>query len=179
MNALLIILIVIAALVAIFLIIALFVKKDYALEREITINKPKQEVFNYIKSLKNQNNFSKWAKMDPNMKQEFRGIDGTVGFVSAWESNKKEVGKGEQTIKKIIEGERVEYDLHFIKPFEGRALAYIITESVSGDQTKVKWGFSSSMKYPMNFMLLIMDMEKAIGNDFATGLNNLKNILEK
>jgi hypothetical protein len=36
------------ALVALVLIIALFVKKDYAVEREVTINKPKAEVFEYL-----------------------------------------------------------------------------------------------------------------------------------
>ncbi|WP_254500404.1 hypothetical protein, partial [Salmonella enterica] len=73
------------------------------MEREITINKSRQEVYDYIKYLKNQNNFSKWAKMDPAMKTEFRGTDGTVGFVSAWESAKKDVGKGEQEIKNLTD----------------------------------------------------------------------------
>jgi hypothetical protein len=36
--------------------------------------------------------------MDPDMKKTYRGTDGTVGFVSEWESNKKDVGTGEQEI---------------------------------------------------------------------------------
>ena len=80
-------------LVVIVLITALFVSKDMIAEREVIINKPKQEVFNYIKLLKNQNNYSKWASMDPAMKKFFRGTDGTVGFVSAWDSEKGDVGK--------------------------------------------------------------------------------------
>ncbi len=43
-------------LIMLILIIALFVKKEYFLQREITINKPKQDVFNYIKYVKNQDN---------------------------------------------------------------------------------------------------------------------------
>ncbi len=42
------ILIGIALIIATLLIVALFVKKDYAIEREININKSKQDVFNYI-----------------------------------------------------------------------------------------------------------------------------------
>ena len=171
------ILLCIAGFIALLLIIALFLKKDYAVERSVTVNQPKQLVFDYIRSLKNQDNFSKWASMDPNMKKEYRGTDGTVGFVSAWEGNKK-VGKGEQEIKKITEGERVDFELRFIKPFAGLANAYITTEAVNNQQTLVKWGFDSRMKYPMNLMLLFMNMEKMIGNDFSTGLNNLKNNLE-
>src|SRR5690606_7302599 len=97
------ILIVLAIIIAIPLIIALFVKKDYAVQREVTIDKPKQEVFDYIKYLKNQDNYSKWNKIDPEMKKSYKGTDGTVGFISRWESNKKEVGWGEQEIKKITE----------------------------------------------------------------------------
>ena len=64
MKALKIILIIILVIIAIPLVIALFVKKDYAVEREIIINRPASEVFDYVKYLKNQNNFSKWATMD-------------------------------------------------------------------------------------------------------------------
>lgn len=180
MKIVLIILAVISSIIVLFLIIALFIKKDYSVEREIIINKSKQEVFDFIKFLKNQDKYSKWATMDPNMKQEFKGTDGVVGFVSAWESDKKDVGKGEQKITKIIEGERVETEIHFIKPMEGIANVYMTTESNSiSNQTKVKWGFNSRMNYPMNIMLLFMDMEDMIGKDFSIGLTNLKNILEK
>lgn len=173
------ILIVIVAIIALALIVALFTKKDYAVEREIVINKPKQVVFDYVKYLKNQDNFSKWAKMDPNMKKEYKGTDGTVGFVSAWDSESKDVGKGEQEIKAIREGEQVDFALHFIKPFEGRANAFMSTTALSENQTNVKWGFSSRMNYPMNIMLLFMDMDKMLGADLETGLQNLKGILEK
>lgn len=166
-------------IIAILLIVALFAKKDYAVEKEIVINKPKQEVFGYIKFLKNQNNYSKWATMDPDMKKEYRGTDGTVGFVSAWDSDKKDVGKGEQEIKKISDGERIDYELRFIKPFESTEQAYMATDAVSENQTKVKWGFSGRMNYPMNLMLLIMNMEKMVGDDLQTGLNNLKTVVEK
>ncbi|HLT86261.1 MAG TPA: SRPBCC family protein [Sphingobacterium sp.] len=173
------ILIVLAIIIAIPLIIALFVKKDYAVQREVTIDKPKQEVFDYIKYLKNQDNYSKWNKIDPEMKKSYKGTDGTVGFISRWESNKKEVGWGEQEIKKITEGERIDFELRFIKPFEATEPAYMTTEAVNENQTKVVWGFSGHMNYPMNLMLLFMDMEEMIGGDLETGLNDLKTILEQ
>ena len=173
------VIIVLLIIVAIPLIIALFVKKSYSVEREIIINTPKQDVFNYIKFLKNQDNYSVWAMMDPAMKKEFIGVDGTPGFVSSWESNNKKVGKGEQEIKSITEGERIDLALHFIKPFEGRAHAFMEATALSTNKTKLRWVLNSSMKYPMNFMLLFMNMDKMLGNDLATGLTNLKMILEK
>lgn len=168
----------IAILIAIPLVVALFTKKDYAVEREIIINKPKQEVFDYIKFLKNQDNYSVWATIDPAMKKEYKGTDGTVGFISAWESKIDDVGKGEQEIMKIIDGERLDFQLRFKIPFEANDDAYMVTETIAENQTKVKWGFKGKMSYPMNFMLLFMNMEKMLGNDLATGLSNLKKVLE-
>jgi hypothetical protein len=178
MNFLKKMLVILVAVVMILLIVALFVKKEYSLEESIIIEKPTPAVFNYVKLLKNQDNYSVWATMDPNMKKGFEGLDGTVGCVSSWDGNSK-VGKGSQTIKKIIEGERIEYELHFIKPFEGFSDSYISTQALSPDQTKVAWGFSSKMKYPTNIVLLFMNMEEMIGKDLSTGLKNLKQILER
>ena len=48
------ILIVLLIIIAIPLVVALFVKKSYSVERETIIDKPRAEVFNYIKFLKNQ-----------------------------------------------------------------------------------------------------------------------------
>jgi hypothetical protein len=165
-------------LIALALITALFVSKDLNVNKEVVINKPKQVVFDYIKQLKNQGNYAVWNKMDPNMKQSFSGNDGTVGFVSSWDGN-KEVGKGTQTITAIKEGERLETQLHFIKPWESKADAFMTTASVTDSITKVNWGFKSKMPYPMNLMRLFMNMEKMLGDDYEKGLNNLKQVLEK
>jgi len=167
------------AIIVLALITALFVKKDYSIEREVTINKPKSQVFEYIKYLKNQNEYSKWAKMDPTMKKDFHGTDGTPGFVSAWESDRDSVGQGEQEIKKITEGQRVDYEIRFIKPWKSVAQSSMTTDSLAENQTKVKWNFNSHMPYPMNLMCLFMNMDKMVGDDLQTGLNNLKALQEK
>lgn len=168
----------IAGIIALLLIAALFVAKDFKAERNIVVNKPKAEVFAYLKSLKNQDEWSVWGKKDPNMKKDFVGTDGTVGCMSKWSGN-DEVGVGEQEIKGITEGEKIDFELRFKKPFETTSAAYLATESVDSTSTKVTWGFSGSMPYPMNLMLLAMNMDKNIGKDFDEGLHNLKAILEK
>lgn len=178
MKILKVVLWVVVILIAIPLVLALFVKKSYSVEREVTINKPEHEVFDYIRMLKNQDNYSKWSTMDPDMKQNYEGVDGTPGFVSSWDSEKRDVGKGEQTIVNVVEGEKIDYELHFIEPFEARAQAYMETEPVTDSSTTVKWGFSSKMNYPMNVMLLFMNMEEMISKDLDEGLGNLKDIME-
>ncbi len=54
----------------------------------------------------------------------------------------------------------------------------MITESVTDSTTKVKWGFIGKMHYPMNLLLLCMNMDKMIGSDLQTGLDNLKKKME-
>jgi len=173
------IVIILVILIAIPLIVALFIKKDYTVQREITINKPNAQVFDYIRYLKNQENYSVWAMKDPEMKKEYKGTDGTVGFVSAWDSKVKEVGKGEQEILKITEGERIDTKLRFKVPFEAEEDAYMTTNMIDSSSTKVTWGFNGTFAYPMNIMHLFMDMDKMIGKDLNDGLVKLKTVLEQ
>jgi hypothetical protein len=98
MGILLTILYITGSIIVLFLLIALLTKKEYSLERNIVINRSRQEVFNYIKLLKNQEHYSVWVMKDPAIKLVYTGTDGTVGAGSAWESNDKNVGVGEQDI---------------------------------------------------------------------------------
>lgn len=171
-------LIIIVFILLIPLVAALFLPKTYKVVREISIQKPKAAVYDYLKYLKNQDQYSKWATMDTNMKKTYFGEDGTVGFVSAWDSDNEDVGKGEQEITQLVEGARIDYELRFIEPFESKDFTYIETKEQSDSTTLVKWGFDGSMKYPMNLMMLFYDFEDLIGRDLETGLINLKGILE-
>ncbi|HUR66453.1 MAG TPA: SRPBCC family protein [Chitinophagaceae bacterium] len=168
---------IIVGIIVLLLLAGLVVSKDMAATKDIVINRPNAEVFNYIKYLKNQQHYSKWATLDPGMKNEFRGTDGAPGFVNAWEGNKK-VGKGEQEILAVSDG-RIDTELRFEKPFRSIAKARMTTEAVAANATKVSWGFKSKMNYPMNVMKLFMNMNEMVGKDFTIGLNNLKTLMEK
>ncbi|QYO67480.1 SRPBCC family protein [Leptolyngbya sp. 7M] len=151
---------------------------EFAVEREIVINKPRSEVFEYVRKLRNQNEWGPWFKREPTMHQEFRGTDGEPGFTVGWKSE-LESGVGEQEIKHIVENERIETELRFKDPFESNSDSYIITEAVDEDRTKVKWGMKGSMPRPFNVFGLVMNIESAIGKDYEEGLASLKSILEK
>jgi len=179
MNTLLIILLIIGVIIAIILIAAALTPSGYVVEKEIIINRPNQRVFEYIKYLKNQDNYNKWVMVDPNHKKEYRGTDGTPGFVYAWDSDNKQVGKGELEIKHITEGKRVDLDILFIKPFEGKAAAYLTTEPAgNANQTKVNWVFSGQRNFPMKIMHVVFNLTKMLGRDLNTSLTNLKAVLE-
>ena len=158
--------------------IAFFLKKEYTVQRETEIDAAPGTVFNYVKFVKNTAHFSKWVMQDSDSRKEYVGTDGTVGFVFKWDSDDKQVGKGEQEIIAINEGGRIEFEIRFIKPFEGRSIAWMETIAISEHRTRLTWVFNGKMKYPMNIITLFMNMDKVLGNDMEISLENLKNILE-
>jgi len=175
MNIIIIILLVVAGIIALLLIIAIFMKREHYVKREIIINVPRQKVFDYLKLLKNQDKFNKHAMAGPDRKREYKGTDGTVGFIYSWSGDKK-AGEGEKEIKKIIEGKRIETEIRFVKPMPAAAYIIMETESLSDDQTKVSWSNAGKLKYPIN--ILIPMMEKMLPKEMDSSLTTLKNILE-
>ncbi|KAB7531004.1 polyketide cyclase [Flagellimonas olearia] len=171
------ILYILAGVVLLIIILAVIAPKTYHVSRSIVIAKPKSEVFENLRFLKNQDQWSPWNQKDPDMEKKFTGTDGEVGAISYWNGN-KDVGEGEQEITKIVEGERVESELRFLKPWKSTSDAYLATESVDPDTTKVTWGFSGKNKFPFSIMMLFMNMDKMVGKDFEEGLDNLKSNLE-
>ena len=176
MNTLITILLVVAGIVALLLIIALFVKREHYVKREIIINAPQQKVFDYVKLLKNQDEFNKHAMAGSDRNREFKGTDGTVGYIYSW-SGDKNAGVGEKEIKNIIEGKRIETEIRFVKPMAATASIIMETESLSDDQTKVSWSNAGTLKYPINIMIPMM--EKMLPKDMDSSLSTLKSILEK
>ena len=163
-------------LVAFVLIAGLFAAKDYHFETGITINAPKEKVWQYTGSLHGMEQWSPFIEGDPNIQLSFEGRDSAVGAIYKWKGNKK-VGSGSQTISKIDPLNRMDTHLHFIEPFEGEADAYLKL-SEEGNTTRVAWGFNTRYAYPMNVMLLFMNMDKMMGEPFNKGLAKLKQLSE-
>jgi hypothetical protein len=171
-------LIVLGVLVALILVAGAVLPKDFEVEREVTVAKPKAAVFEYLKFMKNSQEWSPWMKLDPKMTTEFRGSeDGKIGAVYSWRGN-KDVGAGSQTITGMIEGERIDYDLHFVEPFDNSARAALITTSASETSTTVKWWMKGRSPFPFNVVCALMNGKKAVGDDFEKGLASMKSVLE-
>lgn len=167
-----------AGIIVLVLIIAAFSKKNFAVERTITVNKPLPETYDFLTSLQNQDQWSKWTQLDPNMKKTYVGTDKTVGFISQWQSNHKQVGEGEQEIKKLVPNQRIENEIRFMKPMKSVANAYFTVNQGEENQTKVAWGFTSTTPWPFNAFMLFFNMENAVGKDFEEGLSNMKKMIE-
>ena len=175
MNILLSILLIMAGIIVLLLTAALFIKKDHYVRREIVINAPNQKVFEYIRLLKNQDEFNKHAKAGGEREKVYKGTDGTVGFIYAWKGN-KDAGEGEKEIRNIVEGKKVEAEIRFVKPMKTSALIIMETESMSEDQTKLYWSNAGTLKYPMNIFVPLL--ERNLPKDMDASLEKLKGILE-
>ena len=165
-------------IILVLIILGFVAPKDYEVSRSIVIDKDLKEVFQFVKLIKNQDQWSPWKKKDPNMIQSFIGTDGEVGFVAKWKGNKA-VGEGEQEIITIVENEYIDAQLRFYKPWKSESIGHILVDRVDETQTIVTWGFSGINKFPMSIFMLFMNMDKMMGKDFEEGLAKLKKVLEK
>jgi len=118
---------------------------------------------------------------DSDRKKEFKGTDGTVGYVYSWSGDNPDshrgAGVGEKEIMNIIDGKKIEMEIRFVKPMAATATIVMETESLTGDQTKVSWSNAGTLPYPLNIMIPIL--ERSVAKSMDTSLSTLKNILEK
>lgn len=152
--------------------------RDRIHSREIIIDRPAAEVFAYLRSLKNFSAWNPFAKADPQLRPQFKGSDGAVGSQMSWDGNKM-VGAGEQEITRIVDGERIEFELRFLRPFASTTTGSFAVAPAGSGQTKVIWSMLGKTAFPMTILCLVFSTEKMIGGQFENGLKELKKLLEK
>lgn len=175
MKVLKIIGIIVGLLIAIVAVLGIVAPKEMSVARSTVIDAPASTVYKYISTFEQTNRWQPWMQLDPSMKSGIDGTDGEVGTKYWWEGN-GDVGKGEQIVKSMTPNKSVEMDLRFIEPWESSAVAKTELEEVEGG-TKVTWGFSSPMSFPMNIMGMLMS--GALETDYDKGLANLKALVEE
>lgn len=166
--------------IVILLIVALFVKKRYTIIRETTINSPVGEVYDYLRFHKNQRHYNHWLLLEPNVRTEIKGApDGQPGSILFFESNSKKAGTGEWENTDFVENERIDIELRFLHPYQFTANATLHLKPIDEETTLLIWEYHSGMNWPINIILLFVDMDKIIGGDIETTLENIKHQLEK
>ncbi|MBC7776697.1 MAG: SRPBCC family protein, partial [Phycisphaerae bacterium] len=174
MKALKFILFTVLGLAALFLLLALFARHDYHIERSIEIEAPREIVYNQVRFFKNAPNWSPWLYLDPNVETSIEGPDGEAGTTYKWSGNEK-IGKGSQTIKSV-RPERI--DLTVVYNDFSAAPAYFAF-SEKDEVTKVIWSMDMHVPFPWNAFSMLTDMNNSfVGKDFENGLANLKKYCE-
>lgn len=163
------------ALIVLICIVAIFAPKTFEYSKSIDVNAPIDSVWKNTSTLAAMDKWSPWNDHDPAMKKQWSGVGGTVGAKQSWEG--EVVGSGSQTISKVVKPILLETNLDFLKPHESHGKAYVSLES-HANVTRVTWGMTGKMPYPMNILILFMDMEKQMGADWDRGLGRLKKMSE-
>ncbi|MEL7486474.1 MAG: SRPBCC family protein [Pseudomonadota bacterium] len=148
-------------------------------ERDVIIDAPTEKVFGLISDFHAWEQWSPWAKMDPNAKYEITGSG--VGHRMAWTSEERNVGSGAQEIIELKEPSRMVTALDFGEM--GKAKATFKIEP-AGQASKVTWALDTHMRegvpplrQPMATFFGFF-MEKWIGKSYEDGLADLKKVAE-
>ncbi|MCB0696902.1 MAG: SRPBCC family protein [Chitinophagaceae bacterium] len=156
-----------------YLILCATAPATLTIERSITINAPKDMVWNQMVNLKNYEHWSPWAEQDSTINSVYSGTDGQVGARSEWTSARS--GSGNMTITSV-DGYTMNFDLQFITPFKGEAKC---SYKVEGEDGKVV--ASQTYSQETGFLMrgaATLFTGKMLGANFERGLELLKNYCE-
>ncbi len=170
------ILIGLVVIVIAFVIVVSLRPTDFRVQRSATIAAPPAAVFTHVNDVHKFQEWSPWAKVDPNSKIVFEGPEAGTGAKFSWAGN-KDVGEGAMTVTDSKPAELVQFRLDFKKPFEATNTADFSFKP-EGDKTVVTWGMSGKNNFLFKAVGLFMDCDKMVGKDFEKGLDNLKTLAE-
>ena len=150
---------------------------DYRLTRSTVIAAPAARVFSHVNDLRQWDDWSPWAKLDPNAKVTFEGPGAGPGATFRWDGNDK-VGAGMMTITESKPNERVATRTDFVKPFAGTSNADFVFSQV-GDRTNVIWTMAGTHTFIGKAICMVYSMEQMLGPEFEKGLAQLKQVAER
>ena len=166
-----------AAIIVVFLIVVALQPADFLITRSAVIAAPPAAVFGQINDYHQWNDWSPWAKLDPNAKNSFDGPASGVGSKFSWAGN-NEVGEGSMRITESKPDERVVMDLVFLKPFAATNTTEF-TLKPEGSGTAVTWSMSGKNGFMGKAVGLFMNCDKMVGTQFEKGFENLNAVVQK
>jgi hypothetical protein len=171
------ILLALALIVFLFIIVIAGRPDGFLVTRSTAISAPPDKLFPRVNELRKWEDWSPWAKLDPNATSTFAGAAAGVGAEMAWDGNKK-VGAGKMTIIESKPCQRVRIRIDFLRPFAATNLAEFQFQPDDA-QTVVIWSMSGKNNFFFKAFSLLMNCDDMVGRDFEKGLASLKEVTEK
>ena len=162
--------------VAVILAFAATRPDSFRVERSTTIKAPPEKVFALINDFHQWGAWSPWEKIDADLKRDYSGAASGVGAVYGWEG--KKTGNGRMEILESSPSSKIKIKLDFFKPFEAHNTAEFSVQA-KDDKTEVNWAMHGPSNFMTKLMGVFMSMDKIVGKDFETGLDNMKAAAEK
>ena len=154
--------------------VGIFLPSRAHVEREILIDAPAATVFALVNDFRQVGKWSPWQETDPNARYEISGPRRGVGAMLAWDGNI--VGKGSQRITESVPYERVVSELDL--GGQGNAIATFELQAADAGTTVV-WSFDTSFGMNLLGRFAGLMFDRIIGDDYESGLENLKSMAER
>jgi hypothetical protein len=167
--------ILVVAVIAILILVAVK-PATYHVERSTTIAATPEKISPLIADFHNWNEWSPWAKLDPNMHVSYSGASAGQGAIYEWEGNSK-VGTGRMEIL-AADPTLTSIKLDFVSPFASHNRTNFVLQP-QGMTTRVTWTMDGPNTFASKLMSLFVSMDKMIGKDFDAGLGQLKSAAER
>lgn len=150
---------------------------DFIISRSGIIAKSPENIFSYINDLHQFQEWSPWAKVDPNATASWSGPSAGPGASFSWSGN-SEVGEGTMTIVESRPNDYVKFRLDFKRPFSATNMAEFKLKPSNGS-TELTWSMSGTNGFLAKAVGMFLDCDKMVGGYFEKGIQNLKGVVEK
>lgn len=167
--------VVLIVLGVIYIVMAFFGPSKIHVERTAMVNCKSDVAYNEVNTLSHWIKWSYWDNIDPNMKSTFEGPESGVGAIHHWASDNDSVGNGSLTITTSDPGKWVETKLDF-QDMGSSMGGWKFADTTGG--TKVTAYMDMEVPFLARPVMLFMDMEKILGDDFDKSLHGLKTLCE-
>lgn len=148
----------------------------FRVQRTVSIQAPPEKIYPLVSDFHQWASWSPYEKLDPGMKKTYSGPARGAGAVYEWAGNDK-AGAGRMEIVDAAAPSAVKIKIDFFKPFEGHNLVDF-TMRPQGGATSVTWAMHGPQTFVTKVMTIFVSMDKMLGKEFESGLNNIKAIAE-
>jgi effector-binding domain-containing protein/uncharacterized protein YndB with AHSA1/START domain len=154
--------------------VGIFLPSHAHVERSILIDSPPATVFALVNDFRQRARWSPWQETDPNAHYDIGGARRGVGATLAWTGDI--IGEGSQRIVESVPYERVVTELDA----GGRGAATSTLHLRPSDAgTAVTWAYDTTFGLNLAGRYAGLMLEKTVGDDYESGLDNLKSMAER
>lgn len=148
-----------------------------SISRTIAVKSQKETVLKKIGDFRCfHDEWSPWTRIEPEMEVDYKGTPGEMGHYYFWKGTKDSVGTGSMEIDSVLNN-GYRHALVFSSPQESKAITWFLVNE-KDSLLEIEWKMEMQIPFPGRAFMLFMNMDKMIGPDFESGLNNLKTALE-
>ena len=162
----------VAVLIILLLIVIATRPATFSVSRSATMAATPAALFNQVNDFHKWENWSPWAKIDPDCKNSFEGPTSGKGSKFSWDGNKN-VGAGNMEIVESAPNGHIRIRLEFTRPF-ANVNDTLFTFKPIGNKTNVSWTMSGKNNFMSKAFSLIMNCDKMVGPQFEKGLASME-----